>query len=144
MEELEKLITANLQLSNSLKNNIEKKEIEKHDQLKGISLGIIDTLDSFERVEEGLIEKDFDKNAEGNKIMSKYKTIQKKLLMILQKNGISRIEFSENKHIVGLCEVVETESDITRKNDEIISVVRNGYIRGKELIRAAQVIVVKN
>jgi molecular chaperone GrpE (heat shock protein) len=43
-----------------------------------------------------------------------------------------------------LCEVVETEADSQRKNDEIISVIRNGYIRGKELIRPAQIIVVKN
>lgn len=142
--ELEKFITINLQLTNKLKNDIEKKEQEKHDQLKEISLGIIDTLDSFERVEEGLIEKTLDKVADANKIISRYKTIQKKLLSLLQKNGITKVEFSENKLIVGLCEVVETDADINRKNDEIISVIRSGYIRGNELIRAAQVIVVKN
>ncbi len=55
-----------------------------------------------------------------------------------------KVEFPENKLIVGLCEVVETQADGNKKNDEIISVVRTGYIRGKELIRAAQIIVVKN
>ena len=55
-----------------------------------------------------------------------------------------KIEFTDNRLIVGLCEVVETEADNNRKNDEIISVIRNGYIRGKELIRPAQIIVVKN
>lgn len=49
-----------------------------------------------------------------------------------------------NRLIVGLCEVVETEADSNRRNDDIISVIRNGYIRGKELIRPAQIIVVKN
>jgi molecular chaperone GrpE (heat shock protein) len=142
--ELQHLITINLQSTSSLKNEVEKKENEKHDQLKAISLGIIDILDSFERVEEGLIEKRLDKNEEANKIMTRYKTIQKKLLNLLQKYGITKIEFPENRLIVGLCEVVETEVDNSRKNDEIISVVRSGYIRGKELIRAAQLIVVKN
>lgn len=142
--ELENLITQNLQSANNLKNEVEKKENEKHDQLKDISLGMIDILDSFERVEEGLIEKGLDKNEEASKIMNRYKTIQKKLLNLLQKYGITKIEFPDNRLIVGLCEVVETEADSNRKNDEIISVVRSGYIRGKELMRAVQIIVVKN
>lgn len=144
MKELENLITLILQSTNNLKNEVEKKENEKHDQLKDISLGMIDILDSFERVEEGLIEKGLDKNEEASKIMNRYKTIQKKLLNLLQKYGITKIEFPDNRLIVGLCEVVETEADSNRKNDEIISVVRSGYIRGKELMRAVQIIVVKN
>ena len=72
------------------------------------------------------------------------RTIQKKLLSLLQKHGVTKIEFPDNRLIVGLCEVVETEADSNRKNDEIISIIRNGYIRGKELIRPAQIIVVKN
>lgn len=144
IKELESILVQNFQSINSLKNEVEKKENEKHDQLKDISLGIIDILDSFERIEENLIEKGLDKNEEAGKTMNRYKTIQKKLLNLLQKYGITKIEFPENRLIVGLCEVVETETDSNRKNDEIISVVRSGYIRGKELIRAAQIIVVKN
>jgi molecular chaperone GrpE (heat shock protein) len=144
MTELENIITLNLQSANNLKNEVEKKENEKYDQLKDISLGMIDILDSFERVEESLIEKSMDKNEEASKTMKRYKTIHKKLLNLLQKYGITKIEFPDNRLIVGLCEVVETEADINRKNDEIISIVRSGYIRGKELIRAAQIIVVKN
>ena len=144
MTELENIITLNLQSANNLKNELEKKENEKHDQLKDISIGMIDILDSFERVEESLIEKGMDKNEEASKTMNRYKSIQKKLLNLLQKYGITKIEFPDNRLIVGLCEVVETEADSNRKNDEIISIVRSGYIRGKELIRAAQIIVVKN
>ena len=122
MTELENIITLNLQSANNLKNEVEKKENEKHDQLKDISLGMIDILDSFERVEESLIEKGMDKNEEASKTMNRYKTIQKKLLNLLQKYGITKIEFPDNRLIVGLCEVVETEADRNRKNDEIISI----------------------
>jgi|ERR1035437_734327 molecular chaperone GrpE (heat shock protein) len=142
--ELEKIITSNLQSVKNLENDLERKDREKHDQLKDISLGIIDILDSFEQIEVGLIEKGLDKNEEAIKTMNRYKTIQKKLLNLLQKYGVTKIEFPDNRLIVGLCEVVETEPDNNRKNDEIISIIRNGYIRGKELIRAAQIIVVKN
>lgn len=142
--ELEQLIIQNLKSTNLLKNEVERKENEKHDLLKDISLNIIDIIDSFERIEESIIEKEYNKIDEVNKTTSRYKTIQKKLLSLLQKHGVTKIEFPDNRLIVGLCEVVETEADSNRKNDEIISVIRNGYIRGKELIRPAQIIVVKN
>lgn len=144
IKELETIIVRNLQSTNILKNEVEKKENEKSDQLKDISLGIIDILDSFERIEENLIEKGLDKNDAIEKTMNRYKTVKKKLINLLQKHGITKIEFPDNRLIVGLCEVVDKETDPNRKNDDIISVVRSGYIRGKELIRAAQIIVVKN
>lgn len=142
--ELEQLIIQNLKSTNLLKNEVERKENEKHDLLKGISLNIIDIIDSFERIEESIIEKEYNKIDEVNKTTSRYKTIQKKLLSLLQKHGVTKIEFPDNRLIVGLCEVVETEADSNRKNDEMISIIRNGYIRGKEPIRPAQIIVVKN
>lgn len=144
VSELEQLIIQNLKSTNLLKNQVEQKENEKHDLLKDISLNIIDIIDSFERIEESIIEKEYNKIDEVNKTTSRYRTIQKKLLSLLQKHGVTKIEFPDNRLIVGLCEVVETEADSNRKNDEIISVIRNGYIRGKELIRPAQIIVVKN
>jgi molecular chaperone GrpE (heat shock protein) len=142
--ELEQLIVQSLKSTNLLKNEVERKENEKHDLLKDISISIIDILDSFERIEDSLIEKEYHKIDEVNKTVSRYKTIQKKLLGLLQKHGVTKINFPDNRLIVGLCEVVETEADSNRKNDEIISVIRNGYIRGNELIRPAQIIVVKN
>jgi molecular chaperone GrpE (heat shock protein) len=142
--ELEQLIIQSLKSTNLLKNEVERKENEKHDLLKDISLNIIDIIDSFERIEESIIEKEYNKIDEVNKTTSRYRTIQKKLLSLLQKHGVTKIEFPDNRLIVGLCEVVETEADSNRKNDEIISIIRNGYIRGKELIRPAQIIVVKN
>ena len=144
IKELENLITLNLQTANNLKNEVEKKVNEKHDLLIEISKGIIETLDTFDKVDEYLIEKGMDKNEDSVKTKNRYNSVKKKLLNLLKKYGITKIEFPDNRLIVGLCEVVETEADGNRKNDEIISVVRGGYIRGNELIRAAQIIVVKN
>lgn len=144
VSELEQIIVQSLKSNNILKNNVENKENEKHDLLKNISLSIIDIIDSCENIEEWVMNNQYNKIDEARKTNSRYKTIQKKLLALLQKYGVSKIEFTENRLIVGLCEVLETESDISRKNDEIISIIRNGYIRGSELIRPAQIIVVKN
>lgn len=142
--ELEQLIIQNLKSTNLLKNEVERKENEKHDLLKDISLSIIDIIDSCENINEWVLNNQYNQIDEAKRTNSRYKTIQKKLLALLQKYGITKIEFPENRLIVGLCEVVETEVDNNRKNDEIVSIIRNGYIRGKELIRPAQIIIVKN
>ena len=144
IRELEQLIIQNLQSNNLLKNEVEQKENEKHDLLKEVSLKIIDVIDSFENSAEWVAENDFDKVEEARKTVSKFKIVHRKLLGLLKSYGVTKIEFPDNRLIVGLCDVVETEADSNRKNDEIISVIRNGYIRGKELIRPAQIIVVKN
>ena len=143
-KEIEEIITSQLIKINSLKNDVESKEIEKQDLFKEIILGVIDLIDTFERVEEGLIERGIDKNEESGKVINRYKSVQKKTLNLLSKYGVTKLEYPENKLIVGFSKVVDTEPDMNRKNDEIISIVRNGYIRGKELIREAELIVVKN
>lgn len=144
IRELEQLIIQNLQSNSLLKNEVEQKENEKHYLLKEVSLKIIDVIDSFENSAEWVAENDFDKVEEARKTVSKFKIVHRKLLGLLKSYGVTKIEFPDNRLIVGLCDVVETEADSNRKNDEIISVIRNGYIRGKELIRPAQIIVVKN
>lgn len=142
--ELNQIIVESLQSNNHLKNEIEQKENEKHDLLKNISLRIIEVIDSFENSEEWVIENGLNEVDEAKRAVSKFKIVYRKLLGLLKEYGVTKIEFPDNRLIVGLCEVVETETDSSRKNDEIISVIRNGYIRGKELIRPAQIILVKN
>ncbi len=142
--ELEEIIIESLVKTSKLINVKNQKEIEKQDQLKDFANSIIDVLDSFENIENSFIEKGLDRNEDVLKTMKKYQSIQRKLQLILRKNGITKLDFPENRLIQGFCEVLETQPDNTKKNDEIISIVRNGYIKGKELIRSAQLIIVKN
>lgn len=144
INELENIITAHLREINTLKNDVERKEVEKQDLFKEMILGIIDIVDTFERVEESLVEKGLDKEEVSSKLINRYKSVHKKTVSLLSKYGVTRLEYPENKLIVGFSKIVDTEPDSSRKNDEIISIVRNGYIRGKELIREAELIVVKN
>ena len=142
--EIENYITTTLREIVSLKNNIDELENEKKDQFKKLILGIIDVIDSFERAEEGLIEKQLNKTDEVFKTMQRYKLVLKKLQNLLSIHGVTKLEFPENKLIIGFSKVIDTEPDSNKKNDEIISIVKNGYIKGKELIRDAEIIIVKN
>lgn len=144
VKELEQIITANLVEMSNLKNSLREKELEKHDMLKEMALGIIQIIDSFEDIENGIMERGLNENPDVLKIMQRYKLIPKKISRLLNDFGITKVEFKENKLIVGLCEVVDKISDTSRKDEEIVSIVRNGYIRGKDLIRPAQVVIIMN
>jgi len=127
-----------------LKNKLESSIQEGHDLFINIVLDIIDVIDTFEKAEEVILDKGLGKAEGGSKIMERYKSVNKKLSNILHKHGITKIEFPENRLIVGFCKVVDTEPDQAYPNDTILSIVRNGYHRGKELIRESEVIIVKN
>ena len=92
--ELENHLASNLKTIRNLKNEVEKKENEKHDQLKMIAIDVIHILDSIESMEEGYIEKGIGKNEEVFKILERYRA---KLLNLLNKQGIQKLEFSNNK-----------------------------------------------
>lgn len=143
-DEIEDAITKALQKNLSLKDQLDRLNTAKEDEQKAWVLAIIGILDSFERVEQGLLEKGIQENEEGMKIMKRYGSVEKKLIYLLEKHNVMKIELPENRLVLGLCEVVDTEPDASKAPDTIISIDRNGYIQGQEVIRAAQVTVVKN
>lgn len=143
ISELKNKISNNLSEVLELKTSLKNKELEKQDLMKDLFLAIIEVVDSYENKENSLLEKiPFD--SECIKIINSFAAIKKKLLNLLLKYGVTKVEFPENKLIIGFSKVVGTEPDPTKNNDSIISIVRNGYIRAHEVIREAELIIVKN
>ncbi len=122
---------------------LEKQDLEKQDLIKSFFLSLIKILDSFENKDENLYNK-YENNEVALKIIKSYSSIHQQILDVLEKHGVRKLLFNDNRLIVGYSKVVETEPNSNLKNDDIISIVKNGYIRGKELIREAELIVVKN
>lgn len=143
MSELKNKISNNLSEVLELKTSLKNKELEKQDLMKEFFLAIIEVVDSYENKENSLLEK-IPSDSECIKIINSFAAIKKKLLNLLLKYGVTKVEFPENKLIIGFSKVVGTEPDPTKNNDSIISIVRNGYIRAHEVIREAELIIVKN
>ncbi|MCH8903988.1 MAG: nucleotide exchange factor GrpE [Bacteroidetes bacterium] len=144
IDKLRLKVTHNLTEILDMRGALKQKDLEYHDMMKKFFLSIIDVLDSFERKEENLKEKYLDKIEGVEKIIKSYSSIQKKLVNILASHAITKLDFPENKLIVGFSRVVETAPDSKLPADTIISIVRNGYVRGSEVIREAELIIVKN
>lgn len=118
----------------TLKRKINTLEAREKSFLKAI-LKILDSIEWFQK-----IIKVFSNSSVEKSLFTTNKVIKKELLNmdIIQ---IDTIGESFNDKVHNCIEVVEDEK---RNNNEIIDVVKNGYIYRGEVVRVAEVIVVKN
>jgi len=144
IEEIQSKLISTLSENLNLRNTIKEQDKEKHDLMSDFFSSIIKIIDMFENKEENFSERLKGKNADAEKIIQSYSSIKKQMLNILKNYGVTQLEFPENRLIIGFSKVVDTEPDTSKKNDTIISILKNGYIKGKELIREAELIVIKN
>lgn len=143
IDKLGSYVAEQLTLVHELRRQVAEKERERQDQLRDFLLGQIELLDAMEQKDANLRER-YEEAPEALKVVVSYGSIQKRLLRQLERYGVSRVTFPEDRLIVGLSKVVETEPDSTRANDSIISIVSHGYMRGNTVLREAELIVVKN
>ena len=136
--------SSNLDILNELNNRVEQLESEKNSQFLQLATGIITVLDTFEKLKRAISKKALNKTAKGKRVLDRYKKVRNSLEELLLQVEITKITFPDNQLIDGFCKVVGTEPDADKPDDTILSIVKNGYIHGTELIREAEVIVVKN
>lgn len=143
IDKLGHYVAEQLTLVHELRRQVAEKERERQDQLRDFLLGQIELLDAMEQKDANLRER-YEEAPEALKVVVSYGSIQKRLLRQLERYGVSRVTFPEDRLIVGLSKVVETEPDSTRANDSIINIVSHGYMRGNTVLREAELIVVRN
>jgi molecular chaperone GrpE (heat shock protein) len=134
----------NLNTIRALNNRIDQLESEKSIQFMQFATGIITVMDTFEKLKKAISKKVWNKSNKGKKVVKRYEKVGRSLEVLLLQFEITKIIFPNNKLINGFCKVVGTEPDASQPEDTILSIVTNGYIHGPEMIREAEVIVVKN
>jgi molecular chaperone GrpE (heat shock protein) len=135
---------SNIDSIRELNNKVEQLESEKSIQFMQFATGILTVVDTFEKLKKAVSKKALNKTTKGKKVLDRYKKVRKSLEELLLQFEISKITFPDSLLIAGLYKVVGTEPDADKPDDTILSIVKNGYVCGKELIREAEVIVVKN
>jgi molecular chaperone GrpE (heat shock protein) len=143
LSELEKYVAEQLVLVHGLKREVADKEKERQDQLRDFLLGQIELLDAMEQKEATLRERHADV-LDALKIITSYGSVHKRLLRQLERYGVKPIVFPNDRLLVGLSKVVGNEPDSSRPNDGIISIEKQGYMRGSIVLREAELIIVKN
>ena len=65
-------------------------------------------------------------------------------LSILSKYNVAQIDLDGKLMDENVCTIVDTEPDSEKEDGLVLSVEKNGYVRGDRLVRRAEVIVVRN
>lgn len=141
---IEDKITFLLRENQILKNELDETAIRREKELDSIFSDFVTVIDTFERAEQTIKEKNLIEDEQAQKVMKRLLNAKKKAIFILEKYNVKKIELEKGIVEDTLCQVVDTEPDSSRQNDEIISVEKDGYTRDDHVIRLAEVVSVKN
>ena len=128
----------------TIRNKLEEFEKSQDKKIDEIFCEFLTVLDTFERAEQTIKERELDKDETTKKAINRLLNAKKKALGVLEKFNVQKIDFENNKSVEELCEVADTEPDPSRQTGDIVSIEKQGYTRQGQLIRPAEVIIVKN
>ena len=144
MSEVEAEITQIKKENLQQKNEIEEISLNFERKTDSLLSEIISIIDAYEKAETKVKELGLEEDEKAQKAIKRLLQPKKVALSVLSKYDVSQIDILGNSLNENLCTVVETEPDNERENDTVLSIEKNGYIRGERLIRRAEVVVVRN
>lgn len=140
---IEAEITALKKLKLEQEHKIEELISDNEKQLDAIFTDLLSVLDAFDKAEKR-IEELFPEEEAAIKTRKRFATSRKKLVELLKKNGVEEMTFNDGKATLADCHIVDTEPDLTKEFNTIVSIEKPGYRRNGRLLRLSEVIVIKN
>lgn len=125
-------------------NNIEELSLNYERQIDALLNDFISVIDAYEKAETKIREMEIAEDDNFQRVIKRLLQPKKTALSVLSKYGVSQIDIIGRPLNEDVCTVVETEPDSEKENDMVLSIEKNGYIRGERLIRRAEVVIVKN
>lgn len=126
------------------RNDIEELTLAKERQIDTLISEVIHIIDAFEKAEAKVMESDLCETENAQKAVKRMLQPKKVALSILSKYNVTPIDLNGKMVDDNVCIVVETEPNSEKEDGFVLSIERNGYMRGDRLIRRAEVIVVRN
>lgn len=124
-------------------NSIEEIKSENEKNLDQIFTDLLSVIDAFNKADNRMAEQ-YPDNEVADKVRKRFMTAKKKLIEILNKNGVEEILFPDGMATLRDCEITETEPNQDLPDNTIISINKSGYRRKDRLLRLAEVVTVKN
>lgn len=126
------------------KNDIEEIVLNNERQIDALIYDFISIIDAFEKAEIKVNEIGLTNDENAAKAIKRMLQPKKVVLSILAKYNVNQIDLDGKQVDENLCTIVDTEPDSTKEDGLVVSIEKNGYIRGNRLIRRAEVVVVRN
>lgn len=127
-----------------LRNKNEEDILAHERQIDSLINEIIQIVDAFEKSENKVKESGLLEDENAQKAVKRMLQPKKVALALLAKYDVSQIDLDGKLVDDNICTVVDTEPDPDKEDGFVISIEKNGYLRGDRLIRRAEVIVVRN
>lgn len=143
-EEVFQEITQLKQDNLKLRNKIEEDALNHERQIDSLINEIIQIIDAFEKSENKIKESGLSDDEKALKAVKRMLQPQKVALAVLSKYNVSQIDLEGKIIDDNICTVVDTEPAPGKEDGLVLSIEKNGYLRGDRLIRRAEVIVVRN
>ena len=138
--EITEIKKANLQL----KNDLEQKSLDNERRFDALINDFIQILDAYEKSETKVKEMGLMDDENAQKGIKRMLQPKKVALSILSKYNVAQIDLDGKLMDENVCTIVDTEPDSEKEDGLVLSVEKNGYVRGDRLVRRAEVIVVRN
>lgn len=119
-----------------------KREEEK--RLEKLLLEILDAIDGFERVFRAVQAKEGEVTKQMKIWLGNFRTIRRLLDNILDEQGVTPIVNVDQGFDPQWHKAAETVADPSRPDGTIAEEIRKGYLRGKNILRKSEVVVVRN
>lgn len=126
------------------RNDIEELILGNERQLDALISDVIQIIDAFEKSEAKVKDAGFCEDVNAQKAIKRMLQPKKVAMSILSKYNVTQIDLDGKIVDDNICTVVETEPAPEKEDGFVLSIEKNGYIRGDRLIRRAEVIVVRN
>jgi molecular chaperone GrpE (heat shock protein) len=114
------------------------------EKTRRLLLSIIEAMDAFDRVFKSIREKGDQVDRQMKKWIGNFRTIQRMLNTILTEQGVSAIENLDREFDSHWHKVAETVVDRSKPDGTITEELLKGYIWQNQILRKAEVIVVRN
>ncbi len=127
-----------------LGETLQAEQKRSEEQQESLFLELFAVLDACENIFNNMAEKEETLDKSSRRMLKSFRAVYRKLLRVLEEQGVERIEFPDGKSAIGLCKVLETQAIAEREEGDIIDVVRSGYRSKKRILRPAEVITVRS
>ena len=127
-----------------LRNKNEEDTLAHERQIDSLINEIIQIIDAYEKSENKVKESGLLEDENAQKAVKRMLQPKKVALALLAKKDVSQIDLDGKMVEDNICTIVDTEPDPDKEDGFVISIEKNGYLRGDRLIRRAEVVVVRN
>lgn len=122
------------------RNEREKENLLKYGNEKVLS-GLVSVVDNFE-LTVGALKSDNDDKVKN--IVKGIEMVRTQFLDVLKQNGLTQVESMGKKFDPNFHEALSQVPTEGKEDEEIVQVYKAGYLLNGRLLRAAQVVIVKN